>query len=115
MSSDRDLITQAVRDYYDSWYDGNAAVMESVLHPELVKRSPDESDGEILTRDMMVKATAEGLGTREAEDRRVDVTVDDIYQHIASVTARAARYHEYLQLQRASDGWQIINVLYALR
>jgi ketosteroid isomerase-like protein len=115
MSPDRDLITQTVRDYYSSWYDGDAGVMERVLHKDLVKRSPDEYDGQTLTRDMMIKATAKGEGTREAEDRRLDVTVHDIYRHIASVTVRAARYHEYLQLQRTGDGWQIINALYALR
>jgi ketosteroid isomerase-like protein len=115
MSADRDLISQTARDYYDSWYDGDAAAMLRVLHPDLVKRSPDEYHGQTLSREMMVKATAEGAGTREAEDRRVDVTVDDIYQHIASVTVRAARYHEYLQLQRTGDSWQIINALYALR
>jgi hypothetical protein len=67
-ATEQELITQAVLDYYEGWFDGDPA--------------------------------------RE---------VDDVYGDIASVTARAAPYYEYLHLVRTRDGWKIANVLFQAR
>ena len=39
--ADRDAIMRVALDYFEGWFDGDAARMERVLHPDLAKRSPD--------------------------------------------------------------------------
>ena len=39
-ATDRELINQAICDYFEGWFDGDAARMDRALHPDLVKRSP---------------------------------------------------------------------------
>ena len=65
--------------HIESGLDGDASRMASCLHLELVKRSPASDpnrslgDVETLTRDEMVAATSQGLGTRHP--RRWDATM----------------------------------------
>jgi ketosteroid isomerase-like protein len=112
MATDHELIVQTAHDYFEGWYDGDVTRMDRVLHPDLVKRSPGEYDGATLTKKDMVEATAEGEGTREADDRRLKVEVCDICGDIASAVVWSAPYREYLHLIKTGDGWQILNALY---
>jgi len=41
--ADRDAIVRVVLDYFEGWFDGDAARMERTLHPDLAKRSPDDA------------------------------------------------------------------------
>ena len=115
MTTDQELITRAVHDYFEGWYDGDTARMDRALHPELVKRSPAYGLGAILTKDQMVKFTADGEGTKVAADRRLDVRIGDVYEDIASVTVRSAPYYECLHLVRTDEGWKIANSLWLRR
>ena len=38
--ADRDAIVRVALDYFEGWFDGDAARMERTLHPDLAKRSP---------------------------------------------------------------------------
>lgn len=61
-------IVPVVLDYFDGWFDGDAARMERVLHPGLSKRSL-EADGRRLNEtsaQWMIDATSRGVG-READ------------------------------------------------
>ena len=108
-------IVNAVLDYFEGWFDGDAGRMERALHPGLAKRSL-EKDGRALnetTAEWMVDATARGLGReRDPGDRRIEVEVEDIYGMIANVTVRSAVYREYVQLVRTPEGWKIVNTLW---
>ena len=68
--ADRDAIVRAALDYFEGWFDGDAARMERALHPDLAKRSPDDAPapGELekLTAREMIEATAKG----DREDAR---------------------------------------------
>ena len=41
-----------------------------------------------------------------------DITVNDVYDQIATLTVRSAIYREYLQLVKTAEGWRILNALY---
>jgi hypothetical protein len=116
--ADEEAIVACVLDYYEGWFDGDAARMERALHPGLVKRSlADDGSGlKDLTAQEMVEATARGVGKKRDEsiggDRRIEISVDDIHGGIASVTAHSAVYVDYLQLARTREGWKIVNALW---
>jgi putative lumazine-binding protein len=128
VEADRQAIVGVVRDYYESWYEGDANRMDRSIHPSLAKRAPmaaflafgarKDGDPDALdedTRQTMVEATGRGIGASRAptpEDRAIEVVVDDVYNWIASVTVRSSVYHEYLHLVRASNGWKIVNALW---
>jgi Putative lumazine-binding len=108
--SDRDLIEQTVLDYFEGWFDGDAARMERALHPDLVKRS---SELKTASAPQMIDATARGVGRGlDVPDRRIEVDVHDIHGDIANVTVRSAVYREYVQLARTPEGWRIVNALW---
>jgi hypothetical protein len=111
-------IVACALDYYEGWFDGNAARMERALHPELVKRSlaDDGSGMDTMTAEEMIAATAAGRGKeRDAAiggDRRIEVSSVDIHGNVAAVTVRSSLYVDYLQLARTREGWKIVNVLW---
>jgi hypothetical protein len=111
MAADQELITQTVQDYFEGWYDADVARMDRALHPDLVKRSPAEDDGAILTKELLLQACAEGEGIRGA-DRWVKIDISDVCGNIASAVVRSAPYREYLHLVRTVDGWQIADALW---
>jgi hypothetical protein len=114
-STDRELLTRVVLDYYEGWYDADVVRMERALHDNLVKRTPIRDNGvglPILTKARMLELTAAGEGKEDGVDRRVDIDILDVHDDIASVTARTPVYHEYLQLVRTPTGWRIANVLW---
>jgi hypothetical protein len=108
-------VVNAVLDYFEGWFDGDAGRMERALHPGLAKRSL-QKDGRTLdetTAEWMIDATARGLGgERDPGDRRIDVEVEDVYDTIANVTVRSAVYREYVQLALTPEGWKIVNTLW---
>lgn len=107
-------VEQVARDYFEAWFDGDAARMAGALHPNLVKRMAGEELG-ATTRERMVELTRQGEGAADAADRRLDVEVLDVYGDIASAVVRSAPYYEYLHLVRTSDGWKIANTLFVTR
>jgi ketosteroid isomerase-like protein len=69
VAADHELIIRTVQDYFEGWCDADAARMGRALHRDLVKRSPADDDGAILTEDPMLQACAGGGGTRAADRR----------------------------------------------
>jgi putative lumazine-binding protein len=116
--TDEAAIVQAARDYVEGWFDGDPTRMERALHPDLAKRSLDESGTclDTLTASAMIDATARAVGKRDDPDaRRFDVTVDHVHDTIANVTLVSVPYVDYLQLVRTGNGWKIVNVLWQRR
>ena len=126
-SDERD-IDAVVHDYYEGWYEGDAERMRRAVHPGLAKRAPlaalqafrpdiggDPDSLDEDTADTMIDATARGAGTTRAtsaEERAIEVIVEDVYGWIATVTVHSPIYYEYLHLARTSDGWRIVNALW---
>jgi Putative lumazine-binding len=111
MATDQELITQMVQDCFEGWCDTDVARTDRALHPGLVKRSPAEDDGVILTKEPVLQACAEGEGTRAA-DRWMKIGIADVCRGIASAVVRSAPYREYLHLVRTGDGWKIADALW---
>jgi hypothetical protein len=87
------------------------ALIDRVLHPGLVNRSPAEDDGVILTKELMLQACAEGEGTR-ITDQWVRIDMADVCGGIASAVIRSAPDREYLHLIKTGDGWKIADALW---
>ena len=114
---DRVAIEACVRDYFEGWFDGDAARMARALHPELAKRSCGQTADRapVLLTDsapVMIEATAEGVGRVRAGGRPPRIEIVDEGSGIASVVVRSEHYHEYLHLVETPDGWQIVNALW---
>ena len=113
VGADVAAVVATALDYFEGWFDGDEGRMERALHPNLVKRKAGEELG-ITTKERMLELTRRGEGKEDAEDRTLDVEVEDLYGDIASATVRSAVYHEYLHLVRTRDGWRIANALWQL-
>jgi ketosteroid isomerase-like protein len=111
--TEQEAITETVLDYFEGWFDGDTARMERALHRDLVKRQAADDLG-MTTKQRMVELTGQHAGKEDARDGRINVTVEDVYKDIASVTVRSATYHEYLHLVRTGEGWKIANALFEL-
>ena len=118
-ADDRAAVVRTALDYFEGWFDGDAARIERALHPELAKRSLGQASSgterlATLTARQMVEATVRGEGKREDPgDRRIEVDVEHLHGTIANATVRSAVYVEYLQLVHTRDGWKIVNALWA--
>jgi flavin-binding protein dodecin len=108
-------IVAAVLDYFEGWFDGDAARMERALHPALAKRGLDNGAGTLdeTSAEQMIDAAARGIGrARDPGDRKIQIEVVDVHGAIASATVRSAVYREYVHLVRTPDGWKILNALW---
>src|SRR5438105_15612649 len=89
--TDQAAVTKAVLDYYEGWFEGDAARMERALHPELCKRSfrPEQAGAGVLTAmtaPQMIVWTAEGDGKallHELGDARIGIATEAIYDTVA--------------------------------
>jgi hypothetical protein len=117
--SEADLaaVERCVRDYFEGWFDGDAARMERALHSELAKRCFGQTADRapVLHTDSaadMIEATGEGRGRVRAGGRPLEIEIVDAGGGIASVVIRSEHYHEYLHLAQTPDGWKIVNALW---
>jgi hypothetical protein len=115
---DKDAVVGTVKDYFEGWFDGDAERMERALHPALAKTGTAlDSFGnhviESMNAEDMIGWTREGQGVaRKPTNFAFDVTVNDIYHQIATVTVHSTVYREYLHLAKTQSGWKILNALY---
>jgi hypothetical protein len=112
----QEAIVRTALDYYEGWFDGDAARMERALHPELVKRTVRENTttAENDSAQDMIEATAAGFGRKQDPgDRRISVHVDHVHGRIATATVTSAVYVDYLQLVEIDGAWKILNALWA--
>src|SRR5438309_11496551 len=92
-STDDDAAIKATAlNYIEGWYEGDAARMESSLHPELAKRmiSTDPKTGHSLFNHMgamaLVQRTKRGGGTKTPKERQTkDITILDRYDNAAAL------------------------------
>ena len=110
-TTDRELITQTALDYFEGWFDGDVERMDRALHRDFVKRQAGEDLG-VTTKERMLELTAAGEGTKDADDRSLQIDVHDVYHDVATATVRSAVYREQIHLVRTRDGWKIANALW---
>jgi uncharacterized protein (DUF2267 family) len=106
-------IERAVLDYFEGWFDGDAARMEAALHPELAKRTFRDGALETITAQQMIDATAEGMGRAlDVPDRAMRISITEVDRGNATVVVHSALYIEYVHLVETGDGWKIVNTLW---
>ena len=108
-------IRETVLDYFEGWFEGDVERMDRALHPELVKRTPTRSLALATTKPRMLEFTAAHEGKADVGDGRLDITIADVFEDMASVTVRGGVYHEYVHLVRTPEGWKIANALWGYR
>jgi hypothetical protein len=111
-------IVAAVEDYWDGWFTGDAARMERALHPDFAKTgvgtdAAGRPSTESMTAPDMIGWTRAGEGVVAGLDSTRDITIDDAYYDIATVTVRSGVYREYLHVMRTTDGWKLLHALYS--
>ncbi len=121
-AGDEAAIKATALDYLEGWYTGDAARMESALHPDLAKRvvrvdpegKRDRVDG--MSAMTLVQYTRKGYGTKvPADERRADITILDVYGNAACVKAVARDWVDFLQMGKINGEWKIINVLWEMK
>jgi len=115
---DKDVIITTVNDYWEGWFEGDAERMDRALHPALAKTGIGiDASGLLITESMtaedMIGWTRGGAGIAEKPaDSAFEVTINDTYHAIATVTVQSGIYREYLHLVKTALGWKILNALY---
>jgi Putative lumazine-binding len=112
-ATERGLVAEAIRDYFEGWYDADVGRMERALHDDLVKRRAGEELG-VTTKKRMLELTGEGAGAEDGANRTLEIEVHDLHDDIANATVRSAVYREYVQLVRTAEGWKVANTLWQL-
>lgn len=115
-------ITKTALNYIEGWYEGDAARMESALHPELAKRMiyTDPKSGRSQFNSMgamaLVQGTRRGGGKQTPKERQLkEVTILDRFQNAAVVKIVASDWIDYLSVAKFNGEWKIINVLWELK
>jgi len=114
-STDAELITKAVRDYFEGGFDADVEGMDRALHSDLVRRRAPVEPGaslRITTKQNMLDYTAAGEGRPDAKDRHLDIRIVEVAPEMAIVTVRSTTYHEFLQLVPTASGWKIVTSLW---
>jgi hypothetical protein len=104
VSSDDDAATKRTAlNYIEGWYEGDAARMESAVHPELAKRMVDKyTSGHSRLNEQsdmtLVQNTKAGYGSSVPKERQhKDITILDRYNNMAAVKIVAFDWVDYLQ------------------
>lgn len=115
-------ITKTALNYIEGWYEGDAARMESALHPDLAKRIifTDPKSGRSQLNDMsaltLVQGTRRGGGKQTPKEKQLkEVTILDRFNNAAVVKIVASDWIDYLQVAKFNGEWKIINVLWELK
>ena len=108
--------------YIEGWYEGDAARMESALHPELAKRMilTDPKTGRSQFNHMgamqLVQNTRRGGGRKTPKEQQTkEITILDRYNNAAVVKIVASGWIDYLEEAKVNGEWKIINVLWELK
>ena len=117
--AEKEAVTKAILDYAEGWYEGDAARMESCLHPELAKRvmkvDKDSGKGKLESMDAakLIEYTKAAYGKNTPKDKQLkDVTIFDVYGNAATAKLEMAGWVDYMQLAKQDGMWLIVNVLW---
>jgi hypothetical protein len=122
LTDDDAAIRATALNYIEGWYEGDAARMESALHPELAKRMilTDPKTGRSQFNHMgamqLVQNTHRGGGSKTPKERQLkEITILDRYNNAAVVKIVASDWIDDLEEAKVNGVWKIINVLWELK
>ena len=113
---DEAAIRQTALNYIEGWYEGDAARVQSALHPKLAKRSVWTKDGKStlveLSAVSLVEAAAKGGGSKTPKElQQKDVVILDVFGNAASVRATMRGWVEYMHMAKVDGRWVIVNMV----
>jgi hypothetical protein len=122
LSTDLEAIKQTVLGYIEAWYKGEPERGEKSLHPELAKRivrlDPETGHNNLeqMSAPTLAKRWGSGDGKATPEEHQLkEVTILDVYGHMASVKLEAAAWVDYMHLAKFNGEWVIVNILWELK
>ncbi|OXB23976.1 hypothetical protein B0A80_08390 [Flavobacterium tructae] len=106
--------------YIEAQHNPNPKLMESALHPRLVKRSVFRSKAaqkdyfsEYFAENMVILAeTYNAKGDKFPKNPRKEVKLLDVSARTASVKLIADAWIDYMHVVKTNGEWKIINVLW---
>ena len=104
-------------EYIEGWYAGDAARVEKVLHPELIKRAvmtdPQSGKSYLITQSLknFMNLTASNKPKPGARQQK-DVVVLDVFKNAAMVRVTATAWVDYMQMHKWNGKWMIVNMLW---
>ncbi len=116
--TDSTLIVNTVLDYGEGYYSGSPERMESAIHPDLNKVSPEKigMTGGIVLRNStysgLIELCRNKIGMLDESKRNISVAVLKIDGDMAFARLNSAKFNDYVQLGRIDGKWKIINVLW---
>jgi hypothetical protein len=116
--TDRAAIEATALNYIEGSFTGDAARMESALHPELTKMllTNNRVTGKPFLHKMgasdLIEGTRAGLGLVDEAERDITVEIHDVSHGIAAAKVTSSRYIDHLQVGKVDGEWKIINVLW---
>lgn len=116
--SAEDQIKQAALNYAEGWYEGDAAKMESALHPDLAKRRIEtNAQGRSRVSELsslgLVQMTRPGYGKNTPKAEQVkEVKILDIFRDIATVRLEMRDWVDFMHIAKYNGKWLIVNVLW---
>ena len=117
-SATEDSIRNTALDYADGFYTGNAARMESAVHPDLNKAFPrfiartGQSVPTYTTYSQLIGYTEARVGLLADTARHIQVSILHYTPEVAMVKVLSANFNDYLQMIKDQGKWKIINVLW---
>ncbi len=114
-TSDNDVaaVKATLTNYIEAYYSGDAARMESSLHPHYLKHTVSGPEGAARMTEQtgleMVQRVRSGKITPVAQ-RVQKITVLDVSGDLASAKLETARWVDYLTLARLNGEWKIVSV-----
>ncbi len=113
--TDLNAIQQTALDYIEGWYNCDEICAAKTLHPDLVKRFIDKNNLHGMGTDDMLDLIRKQEGEKFKGDRRIKITVLDVFKDIAAVKVESAEYHDYVHIGKLNGNWVIINVLWGFK
>ncbi len=117
--ADKAAIKQTALDYVDGFYSSSPERLDKALHPNLQKVTLRQlPDGKTMldfngaAANLKAYAAA-GLGGKPADQRKIEVTILDVFDKIATVKIDSADFLDYAHVAKIDGQWKIINVLWA--
>ena len=112
-TSDAAAIKATVTNYIEAYYAGDAARMQSTLHPHYLKHM---IHGSIPMREwtgeqMVQSVRSNGPADMPASEKTEQVSVMDVSGEIASAKLVTPHWVDYMTLQKVNGNWKILSVV----
>jgi hypothetical protein len=116
--ADTAKIIETALNYGDGYYSGDAARMESAIHPDLNKVCPvmmPQTGKTFLiysTWSGLIEASRAKAGFLDETKRKTAVKVLCINNNVACAKLTSSQFNDYLAMVKADGQWKIVNVLW---